>query len=231
MGVVEVGTSEVPGTGGRAYGNVVYDEEISRIRPREVQNFLNVSGPRFGLTMTTSVAVNDYADPTDQPVDYPVLQAVLLASRRSCHGEGNWYLQEGDHHYRFSIISHVPGWRNGWRPGIQANVPLFAVLDPAAAQNASLPETKSFFSWSAPNVLFSTIKKAEDEDAVIVRCYDIEGRDVEAEFSMFAPITRAEVVNMIEEEGRPIPAQRNSLRLKIGHHAIETLRLIPERRR
>lgn len=231
MGVVEVGTSEIPGTGGRAYGNVVYDEEISHIRPREVQNFLNVSGPRFGLTMTTSVAVNDYADPTDKPVDYPVLQAVLLASRRSCHGEGNWYLQEGDHHYRFSVVSHEPGWRNGWRPGIQANVPLFAVLAPAAAQNASLPETKSFFSWSAPNVLFSTIKKAEDEDAVIVRCYEIEGRDADAKLDVFAPIEKAAKVNIIEEEGTAIPSRASGLDLKVGHHAIETLKLTPGRMR
>jgi len=229
MGVVEVGTSEVPGTGGRAYGNVVYDEPISQIRPREVQNFLSVSDPRFGLTLTTSVAVNDYQDPTDRPVDYPVLQAVLLASRRSCHGEGNWYLQEGDHHYHFSIVSHVPGWRNGYRPGIQANVPLFVVLEPAPVPGAALPEAKSFFSFSGENVLFSTIKKAEDDETVIVRCFDIEGRDAEVQLNIFAPIEKAEKVNMIEEEGTPIPSQRNGLKLKIGHHAIETLKLSPSR--
>jgi alpha-mannosidase len=229
MGVVEVGVSEVPGTGGRAYGNVVYDEPISEIRPREVQNFLNVSDPRFGLTLTTSVAVNDYQDPTDRPVDYPVLQAVLLASRRSCHGEGNWYLQEGDHYYRFSIVSHAPGWRNGYRPGIQANVPLFVVLEPAPAAGAALPEAKSFFSFSAGNVLFSTVKKAEDDETVILRCYDIEGRDADVQLDVFAPIEKAEKVNMIEEEGTPVPSQRNGLKLKIGHHAIETLKLSPLR--
>ena len=231
MGVVEVGTSEVPGTGGKAYGNVIYDEPISKIRPREVQNFLNVSDARFGLTLATSVAVNDYEDPTDRPVDYPVLQAILLASRRSCHGEGNWYLQEGDHHYRFTVVSHAPGWRNGNRPGIQANVPPFVVLDAAPAANATLPETKSFFAVSAPNILFSTIKKAEDEDAVILRCFDIEGRDAEARFDVFAPVEKAEKVNMIEEEGRPIPARANGISLKIGHHAIETLKLWPLRKR
>ena len=231
LGVVEVGTSEVPGNGGKAYGNVIYDEPISKIRPREVQNFLNVSNPKFGLTLTTSVAVNDYEDPTDRPVDYPILQAVLLASRRSCHGEGNWYLQEGDHHYRFTVVSYAPGWRNGYRPGIQANVPPFVILDAAPAANATLPETKSFFSVSAPNVLFSTIKKAEDGESIIVRCYDIEGRDADIQFNSFAPIEKAEKVNMIEEEGRAIPARVNGLSLKIGHHAIETLKLWPLRKR
>jgi alpha-mannosidase len=231
MGVVEVGKSEVPGTGGPAYGSLVYDEPISQIRPREVQNFLNVSDSRFGLTMSTSVAVNDYRDPTSDPVNYPVLQAVLLATRRSCHGEGNWHLQEGDHHFRFSVVSHAPGWRNGYRPGIQANVPLFAVIDLSPAAGASLPEVKSFFSAFAGNIVFSTIKKNEDDDSVIVRCYDIEGKDADVQIDFFAPIEKAELVNMIEEEGKTIPSQKNSLKLKVGHHAIETVKLYPSKLR
>ena len=228
MGVVEVGKSEIPGTGGPAYGNLNYDEPCSEIRPREVQNFLSASGPDFGVTMSTSVAVNDYKDPTSNPVSYPVLQAVLLASRRSCHSEGNWYLQEGDHYYRFSIFSHAPGWRNGYRPGIEANTPLFAVVSSQQSGNASLPEEKSFFSVSSPNVLISTIKKAEDDDSVVVRLYDIEGKDTEVQLNCFFPVAESELVNMIEEEGKPLPCQRNSLKLKVNHQAIETLKLWPQ---
>jgi alpha-mannosidase len=228
MGVVEVGKSEIPGTGGPAYGNLNYDEPCFRIRPREVQNFMAVSGLDFGLTMSTSVAVNDYQDPTSTPASYPVLQAVLLASRRSCHREGNWYLQEGSHHYRFSITSHAPSWANGYRPGIQANCPLFPIVGPSAALGAALPEEMSFFSVSAPNVLVSTIKKCEDDDSVVVRLFDIEGRDAECELKTVFPTVRAELVNMIEEDGRPIPAQTDSLKVKLGHHSIETVKLWPK---
>jgi alpha-mannosidase len=227
MGVVEVGKSEIEGTGGRAYGSLNYDELCSQIRPREVQNFLNVSDSHLGLTMSTSVAVNDYQDPTEGPASYPVLQAVLLASRRSCHGEGNWYLQEGDHNYRFSISSHAPGWENGYRQGIQANDPFLVVVAPAQANSARLPEEMSFFDVSARNVLISTIKKCEDDDSVIVRFFDIEGKDAEAQLSFFFPVEKAQLVNIIEEEGKAIPSQKNSLKLRIGHHAIETLKLQP----
>ncbi len=225
MGVVEVGKNEIPGTGGPAYGNLNYDEPCSEIRPREVQNFLSASGSDFGLTMSTSVAVNDYKDPTSNPVSYPVLQAVLLASRRSCHGEGNWYLQEGDHHYRFSIFSHAPGWQNGYRAGIQANAPPLVVVNPQSSGNAGLPEEKSFFSVSSPNVLISTIKKAEDDDSMVIRLYEVEGKDAEVDLNTFFPVAKSEHVNMIEEEGRPLPCQKNSLKLKVGHHSIETLKL------
>lgn len=225
MGIVQVGKSEVEGTGGHAYGDLNYDEPCSQIRPREVQNFLSVNDSHLGLTMSTSVAVNDYQDPTDNPVSYPVLQAVLLASRRSCHGEGNWYLQEGDHLYSFSIFSHSPGVENGFRRGIQANNQLLAVVGPASTRSARLPDEMSFFSISAENILVSTVKKCEDDDSVVVRCFDIEGKDSEAQINFFFPVKKAEVVNMIEEEGKAIAFQKNSLRLRIGHHAIETLKL------
>jgi alpha-mannosidase len=227
MGVVEVGASEAAGTGGPAYGSLVYDEEMSKIRPREVQNFLNVSGPAFGLTLSTCVAVNDFQDPTTDPVGYPVLQAVLLASRRSCHGEGNWYLQEGDHAYKFSIVSHAPGWRNGTKPGIGANVPFFAVVGAKPDPAAALPEAMSFFTASSGNVVFSTIKKGEDDDSVVVRCYDIEGRDADVEIGSFAAIGKAEKVNMIEEEGTALETAKNSVKVRIGHYAVETLKLRP----
>ncbi|MGB7295772.1 MAG: glycosyl hydrolase-related protein [Candidatus Aminicenantales bacterium] len=228
MGVVEVGRSEIPGTGGPAYGNLDYDQPCAAIRPREVQNFLSVEGTDFGLTLSTSVAVNDYLDPTPDPAPYPILQPVLLASRRSCHGEGNWYLQEGDHHYRFSVTSHLPGWVNGYRLGIQANVPLFPVNGAPAGDEVTLPEEKNFFEISAANVLVSTVKKCEDDDSIIVRLYDIEGKDAKLTLGPFFPVAKAELVNMIEEEGKALPCRSDGLSLNFGHHAIETLKLWPK---
>jgi alpha-mannosidase len=228
MGVVEVGRSEIPGTGGPAYGALNYDEPCSEIRPREVQNFLNVSGKEFGLTMSTSVAVNDYRDPTPDPAAYAVLQPVLLASRRSCHGEGNWYLQEGDHHYRFTLTSHDPGWASGYKPGIQANTPLFPVVGPKPSPGGRLPEEKAFFRISAPNILVSTIKKGEDDHSVIVRLYDIEGKETGVDLSSAFALAKAEQVNIIEEDGIPLACLARSVKLKLGHHAIETFKLWPK---
>jgi alpha-mannosidase len=227
MGVVEVGKSEIAGTGGPAYGNLNYDELCAEIRPREVQNFIDASGPDFGLTLATSVAVNDFKDPTPDPVPYPLLQPVLLASRRSCHGEGNWYLQEGDHHYRFSIYSHAGGWANGWRRGVEANAPLFVVVAPERSAGASLPERQSFFSITSPNALVSTVKKCQDDDSVVVRLYEIEGRAAEVEMRTPFAFGQAEAVNIIEEEPKPLPLEKNGLKITLGHHVIETLKLRP----
>jgi alpha-mannosidase len=228
FGVLEVGSGEAQTTGGPAYGDLVYDERFSDIRPREVQNFLSAGDDRFGVTLTTSVAVNDYRDPTDVPVAYPVLQPVLLASRRSCHSEGNWYLQEGDHFYRFSLTSHAAGWRNGYRAGIAAASPLIAVRPPAARAEADLPEARSFLPFTASNLVLSTMKKAEIDDAVILRVYEIEGKDTEAAVELFVPAKTAARTNIIEEDGEPLKARKGRLALPVGHHAVETVKLVPD---
>jgi alpha-mannosidase len=230
FGVLEVGKGEIAGTGGPAYGNLVYDELCRDIRPREVQNFLYAGNADFGLTLSTSVAVNDYRDPTDDPVSYPVLQPILLASRRSCHSEGNWYLQEGDHDYRFSLTSHAAGWRNGHRAGSAANAPLIAVT-PSAPASPSLPESKSFLPFTAPNLALATMKKAEADDAVVLRVYDIEGRDGETELRLPVPVSTAVRTNIIEEPGAALKPRQGRLVLPVGHHAIETVRLVPDHRR
>jgi len=228
FGVLEAGSGEARGTGGPAYGRLVYDEEMKDIRPREVQNFLCAGDGRFGLTLSTSVAVNDYKDPTDDPVPYPVLQPILLASRRSCHGQGNWYLQEGDHHFRFSITSHAAGWRNGYRPGIAANSPLMAVVPAGPLAAAGLPESRSFLPFGAPNLVLSTMKKAEADDSVILRAYDIEGRDAETGLELVVPVEAAWRTNIIEENGAAMKPGRGRLGLPVGHHAVETVRLLPD---
>lgn len=88
-----------------------------------------------------------------------------------------------------------------------------------------MPETMSFISVENKNLILSTVKKCEDDDNVIVRCYDIEGTDSEARLSISSPVQKAELTNMIEEEGKIIPGSGNSLVLKAGHNSIETIKL------
>jgi hypothetical protein len=39
----------------------------------------------------------------------------------------------------------------------------------------------------------------------------------------------AEKVNIIEQEGTPLKAGKDGLSIKVGHHAVETVRLVPDR--
>lgn len=229
MGVVEIGKDEIPTTGGFAKHrpnapDLIYPEQCRDIHPRQAQNFIDASDAQGGLTMSTSVSVFDWIDPTDAANARPVLQPVLLASRKSCNGRGVWYPQTGDHSYRFSLTSHAGGWRQGWRDGVAANHPLMAVFAQTTAQ-AALPATMSFCRPTADNVVISAIKKCEDDEAVVVRLYDIEGRNATTSIELFKPAAKAELTNIIEEGGRRLDVRDGNAALEVGHHAIETVKL------
>ena len=52
--------------------------------------------------------------------------------------------------------------------------------------------------------------------------------DVQADIQALLAQTealRARLTNLIEEDGRPIPGSGSRLGLKVGHHAIETIKL------
>lgn len=228
MGVVEVGKDEIPMIGGHARGRLSYWKQCKDTRPREVRDFVSANGDGVGVTLSMDVAAFDWIDPTGEADGRTVLQPILLATRKSCHGLGNWYLQAGTHAYRFSFTSHDAGWRNGWRHGVGANHSFHVVLAAPAVGGRTLPETAAGFSVTGDNIHVTAVKKAEDTNDVILRCYDMEGADVNVTVKSFKAIKAARVTNIIEEDIRPLKAVKGSLSVPVGHHAIETLRVITE---
>ena len=221
MGTVTIGEDEMPGfAGGR------YWPENKDVHPREVQNFISTNNDNMGVTLSSSVSVFDHLDPTDYPIESPTIQPILLASRKSCHWNGNWYLQQGDHQYSFSLFAHKSGWENGYKQAIQANNPILPVN--SENKKGSLSSEKSFFSVSQPNTLVSTVKKCDDDEDVVIRVYDIEGVENVVEIKTPFSISEVQHTNIIEENGVPIEANKNSLNATMGHHAIETFKLTLE---
>ena len=222
FGTVEVGNDEMKGAAGERYTT-----EVSAVHPRSIQNWISASDNDIGVTISSSVAVWDYRDPTDQPMSSPLLQPVLLASRRSCHGAGPWYLQTSDHHYRFSLTTHRPGWRNGRRFGVGSNTPLAVVFNPIVSAKPTLPEEKGFFSLSVDNIALSTIKKCDDDDNAIIRLYEDAGKDVSARLRFAVPLRGAEMTNMIEEEGKPTQFKLDEVTFGLTHYSIQTMKVFP----
>ena len=222
FGTLEVGVNEMKGAAGERY-----TQEVSRVRPRGIQNWIGLYGSRLGVTLSSSVAVWDYLDPTEPKAETLMLQPVLLASRRSCHGEGPWYLQKGDHHFRFSLTSHGPGWQSGQRQGVEANAPLTAIADRPENPEAHLPESGSFVSLDAGNLVLSTMKKCEDDESVIIRVFDSAGKAVRGHLSFFAPVRKAEETDLIEDVTGTLPLEKDRVAVTVGAYEIRTMKITP----
>ncbi len=226
LAIAEVGKSEMKkAPKGWAWGGT-YDQMPSEIHPREVMNFIASENEDFAVTMATDVALADWIDPTREAAEYTVLQGLLMASHKSCHGEGNWYHQTGDHHFSFSMTSHTPSDNTSYKFGNTSNHALRTVVKKEKDADASLPSKMSFFAVSDPMVRISTIKKSEADDAVIIRLVEMGGNNSTPTISLPKAVKAVYKTNLIEEEPENLKLQGSNIKLDMGHNAIETFKII-----
>lgn len=221
MGMVHVGKDELTmRPGGSAWGGT-YLQKPEEIHPREIQNFMTANGSGFGFTMSTNVVTADWIDPSMNSADYPVINSVLLSTHKSCHGEGNWYHQKGSHSFKFSITSHNEGWKNGFHFGVESNHPFPTIVRPNK-QKGELPAEMSFVSTSNPFAVITTIKKAEDDNDVVIRLLEAEGRDKNVEIKLNQEFESISKTDIIEENPENLHLKGKTLQLQLGKNAVET---------
>jgi alpha-mannosidase len=218
-GVLEIGKDEMAGDAGERYTLPCKDT-----RPRGIQNWISAYNDSYNVMLSSTVVAADYLDPTDNPLSNIILQPILFASRQSCHGEGNDYLQTGDHSFLFTLTSSQADWKSSYKSGIQANEKLIAKVASKPYYDAELPEELSFLSNESDNLLLTTMKKAENSQDIIIRMVEMEGVDTNSKINFQEPVKNMEKVNLIEQ---PLnyPEQVRDSKLEIGHHAVETYML------
>jgi len=220
MGVVEVGRDELP----EAAGNI-YNTDCRLIHPRTLVDWVNASGNDFGATISSSVIAFDYLDPTTNPVSKTLIQPILMASRKSCHWEGNDYIQLGDHHFSFSLFIQEPGWKKGFHDGKQAQNKLYSVIDPINAQEKPLKEKMSFFSTTGDLVVITALKKSVKDNNLIFRMVEMGGGPIEAGIEIYAPVIGLQKTNLIEKEEKDMHQSGRSFKIPLGKNSIETFKL------
>ena len=80
------------------------------------------------------------------------------------------------------------------------------------------------------NVLVSCIKRAEDDDAVVVRLWENEGRSSVVEAQLAPCFARVVETNLNEQTLREVKRSHGKIRLEISPYKIVTLKLYREGR-
>jgi len=227
FGVVTVGRDEFQGVAGYSHDKLKYMNNVKDIRPREVQDWFHANDGQYGITISSGVAVFDWQDPTEAPVNYPVLQGLLLASRKSCNGKGNWYLQPGNHSFRFSMLSHEGNWKNSYRQATDMNQPLFAIaLDETDTKPESgIEPVGSMFGFSSNDVIVSTIKLSEEGNDIVFRAYDILGKQNNFSLRLEKPISNIWKTNIIEQQPAILEQVDGLTNITISPYSIETIKI------
>ena len=116
---------------------------------------------------------------------------------------------EGHNEFTYSLYPHAGNWKQAAtvRHGYELNYPVIAI--DTFAHTGTLPAQKSFVKVDAPNVVLSSLKKAEDDNSLIIRLFEFEGKEQQVHITLPQPASKVTETNLLE-------ADQNALTLAPG---------------
>jgi alpha-mannosidase len=148
-------------------------------------------------------------------------------------GQPDIYPNLGKFTISYALYPHAGDWKTGnvWSEGEDFNIPVYAAEPPSLSlvkTHATRPEEASFFEVDAQNVVITGIKKAEDNNDLVVRLCELTGKESTVTLKIPANIISAKRLNIIEmpldTDVKPT-VTGNSVQVKIRPNEIITLGL------
>ena len=149
------------------------------------QRWIDLSGERSGYVYGLSV-INDAKygySVRDNDMRISVVRGAVYAQHdpHKLDPQGVYVWQDqGRQEFRLLLEPHTGTWQDA---GVVRTAEEFTAPVPVIYQGihpGHRPLTASFLAVDAPNVVVSVVKKAEEGDDLIVRCYETSGRAAEA---------------------------------------------------
>ncbi|MEZ0537921.1 alpha-mannosidase [Caldicellulosiruptoraceae bacterium PP1] len=129
------------------------------------------------------------------------------------------------HNFTYSIYPHKGSW-NQSDVIKEADFLNNQVIVTFKENNGGiLPTTFSFISVDNKNIIIDTIKKAEDDNALIIRAYESKQTRGYATFTLAKEIKQCFEVNFVEEEPKPIEFSNNSFVAYFEPYKIKTFKI------
>ena len=106
----------------------------------------------------------------------------------------------GKHIMRYAVIPYMGNWRRSkvWQMAHQHNAPPRTIV--TGIHKGDLPKSESFVRVSPENLVVTTVKKAENADALVVRVFNTTPDDVTATVTLPRKFKSAVLTNLNEEQ-------------------------------
>jgi len=131
---------------------------------------------------------------------------------------------QGHHEFTYSLLPHRGDFRAGQvvQQAYALNIPLQVV--PTNAHTGTLPASQSFFQVDRQGVIIEAIKKAEKENAIIVRLYEAHGTRGVATLSTTLPVKEAFTADLMERTLGKVDFKNGKITLQLLPFEIVTLK-------
>ncbi|NEQ26725.1 MAG: hypothetical protein F6K28_48400 [Microcoleus sp. SIO2G3] len=105
----------------------------------------------------------------------------------------------GEHTFCYALYPHGDRWSQAQtvQRGYELNQPLI-VHSPQSSADPRLPASGEFLNLSAPNVICSALKRSQDGQQWILRCYEANGREAAIELSGLLSLQITHRTNLLE---------------------------------
>jgi len=151
-----------------------------------------------------------------------VMRLTLLTSQK----DPDYAADMGEHVFTYSLMPHAGTYieANTVREAYGLNVPMRTAL--VKPSKGSLPKVKSFFAVDAENVILETVKKAEKEEATILRFYECHNQRASVTVKIDVPFAKVYECDLMEASIAEMKAADGAISFDMKPFEIKTIKLV-----
>jgi alpha-mannosidase len=135
------------------------------------------------------------------------------------------HADEGHHEFTYSLYPHAGGWREALtvRQGYELNYKLLAME--TDRHEGALPSEHAFVDVKADNVVLTAVKKAEDDNGIVLRFYEWAGRDGAVKIQLPPGAEKAQDTDLMERPLADLPVTGGSVSVPTKPYEIKTVKV------
>ena len=135
------------------------------------------------------------------------------------------HADEGHHEFTYSLYPHGGGWRDALtvRQGYELNYKLISL--PFGKHQGSLAAEHSFLQVQPDNIIVTAVKKAEDENALVLRYYEWAGKDAEVTIQLPDGAESAVETDLMEKPTGSLSVRNGGVTLHTKPYEIKTIKV------
>ena len=135
------------------------------------------------------------------------------------------HADEGHHEFTYSLYPHGGTWREAQtvRRGYELNYKLMARQ--TGKHRGQLAAEHSFLQIKPDNVVVTAVKKAEDDDALIVRFYEWEGKEAGVTLQFPSGAETATETDLMERPSEKLVVRNDMVQVHIMPYEIKTVKV------
>jgi len=135
------------------------------------------------------------------------------------------HADEGPHDFTYSLYPHGGSWQDAQtiRRGYELNYK--PIVFAAEKHQGALPPEHAFLQVQPDNVIVTAMKKAEDDDSLIVRFYEWAGKATDVKLQLPPGAQQASDANLMEKPAASLPVENGLVTVRTGPFEIKTVRI------